>query len=785
MSLRSIRFCSVALLVLFALTSRAQVPEGLAVSEEGLRLFGEHRRFVEDSREFSPEVRTHINFQDERFYSMAFFSGELTVEGEAVLALPPAAVRHWRRWRELRVAGERATSLRVFLRGPDDVRRQLNNWWNAEAQNTQYLRVGTATPDGSSEDGWHLVFVGQGTVERVALGSIHGVPTEFDFMPYTTLGADRPPERGTLHVDATRRRVIQGKGEFDHSKYYRLYASPTASPLGDAAMAQAYIMGKNFAPGRQQFKFSGLTRSSWLQPHLVEDPARPGWHDPGWVERFVEANRDPRRRDAYLAFFPTAAFDYAMCFDNWPDFMEIRDLPNGVFNQRGTPDKELFGAAAQLASDWIRIEKELQGRTATWWQVKNETDIAYEWAYHRMPDEDGWELLAEFHNVVAQTIRRDHPEVKVGGPTACNVNFTTRDFASAANYFEFFDRTRDHLDFYSFHYYGGFDMLRGGPSDFLLGGMQANTDLMVNYLEATGNRKPILVSEGGGTGGRDSFTHFRQIHGNSSVMSFFVNHPDVFCLTTLFTLPVTWWDRTRPSSIFVYTEDGRFTVSPQALFLELWGDHLGTRIPVRCDVPDVRTHAVVSPEGVVSVMVNNLRPRRLELDLRTLLEPGSDLVSVRQKRLYLEVGEITYEVVDADPTRIEVAGCETTQIRLSPSAPPQLAGVLHERTFYGDRVMLRGDGGAATVEVRADPGDIERSLLRVGYRPDRGSTPVSVRFNGEELAAIEAAPLDGGLVSLVFELPPERVRESNTVAFVDVPEGGVVASVLLVNAYRE
>ena len=105
--------------------------------------------------------------------------------------------------------------------------------------------------------------------------------------------------------------------------------------------------------------------------------------------------------------FPPDEFDYAMCFDNWPSFMGVKNLPKGTFNERGTPDESYFDAAAQLASDWIRIEKETKGRTATYWEIKNETDVASEWAYHRYPGKDGWKLLADFHNAVADTVHRD------------------------------------------------------------------------------------------------------------------------------------------------------------------------------------------------------------------------------------------------------------------------------------------------------------------------------------------------------------------------------------------
>ena len=65
----------------------------------------------------------------------------------------------------------------------------------------------------------------------------------------------------------SRCRERDGICDFDHTKYYRLYAAPTTNNTGEAAMAQAYIMGQNFYPGRQIMKFHYL-KADWMQPHL-------------------------------------------------------------------------------------------------------------------------------------------------------------------------------------------------------------------------------------------------------------------------------------------------------------------------------------------------------------------------------------------------------------------------------------------------------------------------------------------------------------------------------------
>ena len=58
---------------------------------------------------------------------------------------------------------------------------------------------------------------------------------------------------------------------------------------------------------------------------------------------------------------------------------------SGVPNQRGTPAVEHFDAAADVAAQLIQSQIRDSGRTATWWEVKNESDVKSEWLYHHEP----------------------------------------------------------------------------------------------------------------------------------------------------------------------------------------------------------------------------------------------------------------------------------------------------------------------------------------------------------------------------------------------------------------
>jgi len=105
---------------------------------------------------------------------------------------------------------------------------------------------------------------------------------------------------------------------------------------------------------------------------------------------------------------------FAQCFNIWPSFMDAQ-IP-GQKNTLGTPAIDAFDAAAELAAAYVADEIEDSGRTATYWEVKNESDIQHEWTYHLLPQFDGWGLLGDFHNRVAQCAEKSRPNDPSGWP---------------------------------------------------------------------------------------------------------------------------------------------------------------------------------------------------------------------------------------------------------------------------------------------------------------------------------------------------------------------------------
>ena len=87
---------------------------------------------------------------------------------------------------------------------------------------------------------------------------------------------------------------------------------------------------------------------------------------------------------------------------------------------QGTPKVEYFQNATELAAAYVQDQIKDGGFSAQWWEVKNESTFQSEWAYHWREKEgiDGWGLLSDFHNQVADAVHEVSPSTRIGGPAA-------------------------------------------------------------------------------------------------------------------------------------------------------------------------------------------------------------------------------------------------------------------------------------------------------------------------------------------------------------------------------
>ncbi len=721
----------------------------------------EHNAFLEFARAHGGVFRKDINTDRMKLFSVTMAKAPGAVEGKLTVPLPPEFVRFWPFYRELCLIGddESVYNVNAYLVSSDGEKQMIEKWWDGASR--KYFVCRKLKPDSKSGKEYGILLEGNAKLREICFTWAPGWETDFDFLPYSKIGADKPVENRILAISFMDYRGIEDNTAFNWRDYYRFYERPRID-----FKTHDELRKRNFVFGREQTKFFWSDKPSFVK----EDPERPGWASEKWFEdEMANVNSDEKRK--FLELFPPD-FKYAMCFDNWPQFMHVKNPPPGEVNLRGTPDVALFDAAAELAAKWVQIEIAKQGRTATWWEVKNEPNISPEWMYHVLPCglDASWDLLAKFHNKVADAIHKASPETKVGGLASSTISLENENFGYAARIFKFMDATRDHLDFYSFHYYGGADMSRPQKKDYFYGAFDAINDMLRTHMRLARCEKPIVVSECGGEGGSmDEVECFKSIYRSNGILMRFLNNTDLFCFTCQMTRPVTVFEKNsvdRPNKMIH--------------FFDLWGGHTGKYLlPVSTDADGITCHAVI--DGVnASVMINNVRPRRYSLDMKAVLPEGVVVTGIEQVRLYLENGKITYSVEKPDPRRIPVAGCETTLIKLSLSKAPEIRTMLDERLFCGDRMLLR-DTGKKEIEVACPPSGIESSFLRIGAGYASGTMAVS--FNAKEVGKMELEGIGSGMSTYDFAIDPSLIREKNKVE-ISLSKPGTITTAVLCNTYR-
>ena len=266
------------------------------------------------------------------------------------------------------------------------------------------------------------------------------ISPEFDSIPYRDLGSEFPRERVKINIDTELELSIGGTTQLQRERWFRMHETPG---VVDQSF-ERWAAERNFLPGRGAFKFNpGITQAWGNWEPLKERTDKPGAAD---LTFFQQYDAGVRHRNTIEPFKKTP---FAYCFNDWPEFMSVPLVG------RGTPKVECFDEAAELAAAYVGDQINDGGFTAQWWEVKNESSVQSEWAHHWKEKQgiDGWGLLADFHNRVADAIHQRAPDVKVGGPSSAYMQLQVNDFSLYQNQARFIEETRGHLDFFSHHFY--------------------------------------------------------------------------------------------------------------------------------------------------------------------------------------------------------------------------------------------------------------------------------------------------------------------------------------------
>ncbi|MEO0793764.1 MAG: hypothetical protein AAFX93_01305 [Verrucomicrobiota bacterium] len=760
----------------------AELPEEAVRAKEKLKLA------FETAKKFPHEIRMQVNVKEDFLYSITIAENVGIIDGKKKIPIPADLIPIWSLFRQINIHGQNTGTLYAEQITPT-YEGEMERWWSNDSMIV--LHAHNLKIDPTVTEGYFLVLEGSATVGRIELVNSNGISPIFDDSPYTTLGADKPIKPIKLTIDATTLRSIEGICELDVTKFFRLYTEPCRDP--DPVMEGFKQHG--YYPGRQIIKFAPWLEGGYVkgQPLLKEDPNKPGYADPDY---FTNHNPDLFRSEIERGFDAYKDIDkdwpglkFAMCFDNWPSFMEAK--VEGVRNSKGTPHD--YEAAADIASKLLAAQQKYSGRTPDWIEVKNESDISDEWMFHDVKGCDSWKELADFHNAVADRLHEDFDHIKVGGPTSVWPMYDAGNFNTAREQLRFMDNTKGHLDFYSHHFYEGKGLISKKQFDiggvtYLHGRGDAVLDLTANHMLLNDNVRPLVISEYGAIhGGMKDMDFWIRLKSCNALQLMFMNRTHQFDLCVPYMLPYMWWDPSDPYGIYVKNPDGSFEPTMTMSFLRLWEGYQGKRVVTSTDSDDFVVHTLLDGDHI-RIAANNLSDQRVELDIE-LITGGATPVSIEQRRLYFDSGDLVEKTVlhPTDAMAIPLAVDETSIVNIKLDSTPKSVAAHNERFFYGDKVM-QPTGEETKVSLSCPKDDLISTTMRVGIGKNGGfSTPLEVQVGdfSTEVSLDHTTGMKRFYDLIEINVPVDQIQNANEIELRVDETGGLITSVAFLNTYAK
>ncbi len=678
-------------------------------------------RVVQD---FEVETRTQANSRETMLTAIQMFEGRRVIEGETRMLIPATLAPHVRHFSYFEIEGE----------GLNDIASVAYKvaggivFTNPLSQTQHLIRVpGSLFADWNAGE-QSLVLDGSGVVTGLRLISLEGISSAFDESLFTSEDSTQPPLEFALRVDPRCTLSLDGIAELPVDRFFRLYFSPG----GDRSGMEAEFAKKGFLPGRQMVKLAHeleTRHGSFREPLLREDPDRKGHADLSIFEQ--------RTLDRFKDIDPELRF--AQCLNIWPSFMDA-EIP-GRKNNLGTPAVNAFGAAAELAAAYAADEIRDSGRSATYWEVKNESDIPEEWIYHNLRQFDGWALLAEFHNQVAHALKKAAPGTRVGGPASAwpRMEMGQPPFSVWKNHRKFMRLTRHDLDFYSHHFYdvgarSSFHKRQEGYEDWLQGRLDCVLDLLAAEMRRTGNLKPLLITEYGTLlGGIREIDYWLRVSNFSSFLIQFMERPADFALTVPFLPGYMHWEPGSGFALVKRDSQGEFQLTKNAYFIDLWEGVGGEYLYL--DAIHPRIHALAwKQERRINIALNNQSGKPLLLCPEIQLSPDNRVESICYRLPAYRDGRFQLQRGQLDTSgRLRIGDGETAVIVVETKTAMPTSEHIAQTSHYAHQTALPlSDNPAVEIRTpRQDRSRLRSVTLRIGLQDANGPSGTLLgSFNG-------------------------------------------------------
>ncbi|MBB6460360.1 T9SS type A sorting domain-containing protein [Flammeovirga kamogawensis] len=607
-----------------------------------------------------------------------------------------------------------------------------------------------------------------------------------------------------VDVNLNIKHSVGNVSEFDREKFITVHAGIRENDfnlgLNDPADIKDDLMnGYDVYFGRNTGHITYL-----LNAQVREDANRPGYADLDHLKELSvpykeQYNTTPdyynygsRNNSTILA---------AQLHPFWPDGQKTNT--GWAFSETDTENEPLGTATGEYIAHYIKEfhDNETSEVMPKYFEVINEP------VWH-LVDYGATDIkkIFEFHNTVATEIRKENPDLLIGGYTTAFPDFELNNFERWEERWDtFMDMCGDKMDFWSVHLYD-FPTFQNKEQYRKGSNIEATLDMMEH---ASFNKfnvvKPFVISEYGA----QAHAHFQEpwsperdwlmIKSLNSMLLSFMDRPDLIAKVIPFiVLKAEWgkengvpynWRLMRQKKEAEGETGNEWVYTEFIKFYDLWKNVKGTRVDILSQNIDIQTDAFVEDKKV-HIILSNLNPTSSTIALNTFGVENDNIASVEVKHLYANnnVPILAVNQFTTMPEELTLGAEATIIVEVELVTPLEIGETSTESKYYATEYYQEITAGTPLVfsidnVLKEKQGEV---VLRLGLGRDHGvSLQPKVLINGQEVAIPENIKGDNqtdkdrffGVVEIPIDYDLLDINNTISVTFPD--NGGHVSSVAL------
>ncbi|ANW95064.1 hypothetical protein AXE80_01580 [Wenyingzhuangia fucanilytica] len=694
------------------------------------------------------------------------------------------------------------------------VLQEMNASWQTQNNyNTTYPVSGSNQPNASTIDFNYTIDSNIPLSENLPSGNFYllkifiSVNTDGAFANDNTQitllnnGSDNGDTNDQVNVDINFnvKHIVGGISTFDRSKFITIHANQTENEWdGDnftSDLRDDFLNGYDVYLGRDT---GGIT---WNLNNMEEDPTRPGFADPAKI-----SSKGQTSRNSFAA--KTELHQY----ENRKNQVIAGQLhPFWTGESQKATNKGWKLASPTATGEYMgRYFNAFHGgnglKEPNWVEVINEP--AYEALGGKKNYTNSLQEIADFHVEVADAIRAQNPNLKIGGYTVAFPDFETGDFQRWINRDKLFiDVAGEKMDFWSWHLYdfpaiGGKVDLRSGSN------VEATFDMNDQYsMLQLGHTKPYVISEYGAQthdyngNGWNAYRDWLFLKAQNSLMMSFMERPNEIAIAIPFTVVKAEWgyntqtDEPYSARLMRKTNEpdsytGTWIYSDRVKFYQLWKNVKGTRIDTKASDLDIQVDAYVDGTKAY-VILNSLETTPVTINLNTFEFNNVTIDQIVKNHLtWSGNAAVIEEETLSTPISEVVLGAESTMILEYTFANSITIDETSNETKYFATDYLKPI--TANQENNFEINGVQKNhnygeaILRVSIGRDHGKTlKPTIKINNTQINVPDDwrgyDQADKGRFFGTLEIPVSYnlLTQNNTISVTFPDTGGHVSSVVL------